>query len=137
MHNADAIIRVQRRWLEFWKRGDTRFVCHSAGVDTVLSVEVQPKRKYAYYTEGCRAATVDDVPSSLAQQRRELECESNEHIELDHTRAQFFDIIREYHRGLAGNIAGFLGIERRYYSRTTAVLYRSRALGDQILDLGN
>ena len=97
VHNADAVIRVQRHWSEFWKRGDTRFVCQSEGIETVLSVKLQPKTKYAHYTEGCRAAIAEDVPSWLAQQRRELACESSERVELDHTRTQFCDIVREYY----------------------------------------
>ena len=97
VHNADAAIRVQRRWVEFWRRGDTRFVCQSEGIETVLSVRLQPKTTYARYTQGCRAAIADDVPSWLAQQRRELACESGERVELDHTRTQFCAITREYY----------------------------------------
>ena len=88
VHNSDAMMSIQRRWTEFWKRGDTRFVCTSNSIETVVKVTLFPKTSYGRYTAACWAATKSDVPDWLAAQRTELACVSTKQIGLDHTRTQ-------------------------------------------------
>ena len=89
VHNPDAQIVVVDWWHDRWKSGQRRFECKSNGTQSCVTYKLTKSTSHAQLSKACRNAVDEDLPDWLRRQRRPG-------VELDHSRIDFCEIVREF-----------------------------------------
>jgi hypothetical protein len=89
VHNADAQLVVVDWWRDRWRPGQRRFECKSNDIQSCVTYKLTKSTSHAQLSKACRNAVDEDLPDWLRRQRRPG-------IELDHSRIDFCEIVREF-----------------------------------------
>jgi hypothetical protein len=89
IHNPDAQLVVVDWWRDRWRPGQRRFECKSNDIQSCVTYKLTKSTSHAQLSKACRNAVDEDLPDWLRRQRRPG-------IELDHSRIDFCEIVREF-----------------------------------------
>ena len=122
VHNPDAQIIVVGWWSDRWRPGQRRFECKTNGIQSCVSYKLTKSTSHAQLSKACRNAVDEDLPDWLRRQRRPG-------IELDHSRIDFCEIVREFaakHPDAKPHKAGERWVLAAEHKQTFQALHRDR-----------
>ena len=129
VHNADAQLAVVDWWRDRWRPGQRRFECKSNDIQSCVTYKLTKSTSHAQLSKACRNAVDEDLPDWLRRQRRPG-------IELDHSRIDFCEIVREFaakHPDAKPHKAGERWVLAAEHKQTFQALHRDRT--DEFRDI--